>query len=341
MKVLVVGGAGYIGSHMCHVLDEAGHDLVVLDNLSRGHRDAVERWPLLEVDIRDGSALQHALAGSDFDLAMHFAALAYVGESTVDPSPYYDNNVVGSLRLLDALRCAGIGRLVFSSTCATYGAPLERLITETHPQRPVNPYGWTKLLVERALCDYGRAYGFQSISLRYFNAAGADPAGRASERHDPETHLVPLALQEALRVSKGGNPETSCLEVYGLDFPTADGTCVRDYIHVNDLCAAHLLAAKRLMGGGCVGAEAYNLGNGNGFSVLEVIESVRRVTGVPIQYRAAPRRNGDPPCLVGSARHAHDVLGWGPRLTSLDEIIATAWQATLGEGSVQSPGEAA
>lgn len=330
MKVLVVGGAGYIGSHMCHILDEAGHDLVVVDNLSRGHRDAVARWPLLDVDIRDGRALEHALAGASFDLVMHFAALAYVGESTADPARYYDNNVVGSLQLLDVMRRTGIERLVFSSTCATYGDPLERPITESHPQRPVNPYGWTKLLVERALCDYGNAYGLQSVSLRYFNAAGADPAGRACERHDPETHLVPLALHEALRVSKGGDPGETRLEVFGFDFPTADGTGVRDYIHVNDLGAAHLLAAERLMAGRCVGAEAYNLGNGNGFSVLEVIDSVRRVTGVPIQYLRAPRRKGDPPWLVGSTSSARDALGWEPHWRSLDDIIATAWQALVG-----------
>lgn len=338
MKVLVVGGAGYIGSHMCHLLDEAGHDLVVVDNLSRGHRDAVSPWPLLEVDIRDGRALENALAGASFDLVMHFAALAYVGESTAHPASYYDNNVVGSLQLLDVMRRAGVGRVVFSSTCATYGDPLERPITETHPQRPVNPYGWTKLVVERALCDYSKAYGLQSVSLRYFNAAGADPAGRASERHDPETHLIPLALQEALRVSNGGAPSATRLEVFGFDFPTPDGTCVRDYIHVNDLGAAHLLAAERLMAGGCLGAEAYNLGNGNGFSVLEVIDSVRRVTGVPIQYLRAPRREGDPPWLVGSTRCAHDILGWQPRWNSLDEIIATAWQALGGHSAAGSRG---
>lgn len=332
MRVLVVGGAGYIGSHMCHALADAGHHVTVLDDLSRGHRDAVAPWVLVQGDIRSKADLARCLDGSAFDVVLHFAALAYVGESTQNPSLYYDNNVIGSLRLLDAMRAAGLRRIVFSSTCATYGVPIERPIRESHPQAPVNPYGWTKLMVERALADYAGAYGLESIALRYFNAAGCDPAGRARERHDPETHLIPLALGEAARVLDGGNPVDTELSVFGDDFATPDGTCVRDYIHVADLCQAHLLAAERLMEGQCQGAEAYNLGNGVGFSVLEVIESVRRVTGVNIQYRIAPRRAGDPAWLVGSAALASAVLGWRPALTGLDRMIETAWRACARNG---------
>lgn len=256
---------------------------------------------------------------------MHFAALAYVGESVQHPACYYDNNVTGTLNLLAAMRASGIRRLVFSSTCATYGEPLERPITETHPQQPVNPYGWTKLIVEQILRDDAQAYALASISLRYFNAAGCDPAGRLGERHEPETHLIPLVLCEAARVRAGGDPRETRLAVYGDDFATPDGTCVRDYIHVTDLCAAHLLAAERLMADRTEGAEAYNLGNGAGYSVKEVVETARRVTDADIRYRIDPRRPGDPAWLVGSAARARDVLGWRPAILALEEIIRTAW----------------
>jgi UDP-glucose-4-epimerase GalE len=326
-SVLVVGGAGYIGSHMCHMLADAGHQVTVLDNLSRGHRAAIAPGAdFVQGDIRSTHDLDACFSGRRFDVVMHFAALAYVGESVLDPARYYDNNVVGSLRLLDAMRAHGVPGIVFSSTCATYGEPQELPIGETHPQQPVNPYGRSKLMVEQALADYATGYGTRSISLRYFNAAGCDPAGRVGECHDPETHLIPLVLEQALRVRRGGDPANTRLQVLGGDFPTADGTCVRDYIHVSDLCRAHLLAAERLAGGGMAGAEAYNLGNGHGYSVLEVIEAARRVTGVDIRHHVVARRAGDPSALVGSAMRAAEVLGWQPEIPGIDDIVATAWR---------------
>jgi UDP-glucose-4-epimerase GalE len=326
-SVLVVGGAGYIGSHMCHMLVDAGHHVTVLDNLSRGHREAVvPSADFVLGDIRSAQDLEACFARRRFDVVMHFAALAYVGESVAEPARYYDTNVGGSLRLLDAMRAHDVSRIVFSSTCATYGEPRELPIGEAHPQQPVNPYGRSKLIVEQALADYATAYGTQSVSLRYFNAAGCDPAGRVGECHEPETHLVPLVLEQALRVRRGGAPEDTRLQVLGGDFPTDDGTCVRDYIHVSDLCRAHLLAAQRLSEGRVSGAEAYNLGNGRGYSVLEVIAAARRVTGIDIRHHLAPRRAGDPSALVGSATRAAEVLGWQPELPAIDDIVATAWR---------------
>ncbi len=324
-SILVVGGAGYIGSHMCHALLDAGHHVTVFDNLSRGHPDAIGDAELVVGDIRSAADLQACFARRRHDLVMHFAAMAYVGESVTEPALYYDNNVTGSLCLLDAMRRADVARLAFSSTCATYGDPLQLPITEAHPQRPVNPYGRTKLMVEQALADYAPAYGLQSVSLRYFNAAGCDPAGRVGERHEPETHLIPLALEQALRVRDGADPDETALRVLGNDFDTADGTCVRDYIHVSDLCRAHLLAAERLLAGGVATAEAYNLGNGLGYSVLEVIDAATRVTGQDVRYRVAPRRAGDPASLVGCADKARAELGWEPRIDGIDAIVATAW----------------
>lgn len=325
-SILLVGGAGYIGSHMCHALLDAGYAVTVFDNLSRGHRDAIGSAELVVGDIRSAADLQTCFGRHRYDLVMHFAAMAYVGESVAAPALYYSNNVTGSLCLLDAMREAQIARLVFSSSCATYGDPLERPITEGHPQNPVNPYGRTKLIVEQALADYAHAYGLQSVSLRYFNAAGCDPAGRIGERHEPETHLIPLVLEQALRVRDGGDPDDTALMVLGGDFTTEDGTCVRDYIHVSDLCRAHLLAAQRLLGGQVAGAEAYNLGNGRGYSVLEVIQAVARVTGLDIRYRIAPRRPGDPAWLVGCANQARTILGWEPHIADIDAIVATAWR---------------
>ena len=328
-SALVIGGAGYIGSHMCLMLRDAGWDVAVFDNLSRGWRDAVGDLELHEGDLRRPDDLLGCLSARQYQVIMHFAALSYVGESVVEPALYYDNNVIGSLNLLEAMRRTGHSRLVFSSTCATYGDPVERPITESHPQHPVNPYGRTKLAVEQALADYGAAYGMQSVSLRYFNAAGGDPAGRAGERHEPETHLIPLVLQEALRLHRGGEPGESKLRVFGSDFPTDDGTCVRDYIHVQDLCAAHTLAATRMLDGRVTGAEAYNLGNGQGYSVLEVVAACRRVTGLDIRYQMAPRRAGDPAWLVGSAARAHSELGWRPQITQIDRIVSSAWDWML------------
>lgn len=327
LRVAVVGGAGYIGSHMVKYLRTAGHEVAVFDNLARGHRDSIPAdVPLVQGDLLNPADLEGFLAGRRIDVAMHFAALCYVGESVVKPREYYRNNVTGTLNLLDAMLAAGVTRLVFSSSCATYGAPREIPMTESHPQVPVNPYGWSKLFAEQALRDYAAAYGLRSVSLRYFNAAGSDPEGRLGERHDPETHIIPLALMEARRVMEGGDPRATGLVVHGGDYATRDGTCVRDYIHVDDLAAAHLAAAERLVQDRVGSTEAYNLGNGEGFSVKEVIESCRRVTGADIRFNVGPRREGDPAELVGSATRAREVLGWRPRHARLDDIVATAWK---------------
>jgi UDP-glucose-4-epimerase GalE len=323
--VLVVGGAGYIGSHMVLALLDQGYSVVVFDNLSRGFADAIGQVPLVVGDLRSSADLEHCFAQHRVDLVMHFAAVAYVGESVTNPELYYQNNVVGALNLLRAMRKYEVDKFVFSSTCATYGEPESVPIAEYHPQRPINPYGRTKLMVEAALRDYADAYGTRSISLRYFNAAGCDPAGRVGERHDPETHLIPLVLAEAMRVKGGGDPAETRLRVFGSDFPTQDGSCMRDYIHVSDLCTAHLLAAQRLLEDRAVGAEAYNLGNGTGFTVLQVVDACREVTGQAITYRVEPRRSGDPAALVGDASRAASVLGWHPSISNLREIIHTAW----------------
>jgi UDP-glucose-4-epimerase GalE len=323
--ILVVGGAGYIGSHMVLALRDAGFPVVVFDNLSRGHADAVADASLFEGDLRSSADLDACFAKNGVDVVMHFAALAYVGESVTKPELYYENNVVGALNLLSAMRKHERRRLVFSSSCSTYGEPERVPMAETHPQRPINPYGRTKLMVEQALADYAVAHDLRSVSLRYFNAAGCDAKARAGERHDPETHLIPLVLAEAMRTKAGGAPTETALQVFGGDFPTPDGSCVRDYIHVSDLCRAHLLASERLLAGGVEGAEAYNLANGVGFSVLEVIDACRKVTGQPIQYRLMPRRPGDPASLIGDARKALGVLGWRPEYADLTSIIRTAW----------------
>lgn len=324
-NILVVGGAGYIGSHMVSSLQAAGYSVVVFDNLSRGFADAVGAAPLVLGDLRSAADLDACLTKYNINLVMHFAALAYVGESVTEPELYYQNNVVGALNLLAAMRNHGVKRLVFSSTCATYGEPNSVPIPETQPQIPINPYGRTKLIIEQVLADYAIAYGLQSVSLRYFNAAGCDPNGQVGERHDPETHLIPLVLAEALRVKLGGAPRETNLYVYGTNFQSTDGFCVRDYIHVTDICSAHLLAAARLLDEKVEGAEAYNLANGSGFSVLEVIAACREVTGQPIEYKVMPPREGDPAILIGDACKAKDVLQWQPAYTDLNKIIATAW----------------
>ena len=325
LSVLVTGGAGYIGSHMVKILASSGYDVTVFDNLSRGHRDAIVAGEFHLGDLLNRGDLSEVFGRHRFDMVMHFAALAYVGESVEKPLLYYRNNVTGTLNLLQAMREASVARLVFSSTCATYGMPYEIPVTEGHAQNPVNPYGWSKFFVERILDDCGRAYGLKSISLRYFNAAGCDHEAELAERHDPETHLIPLVLAEASRVRGGGVPEDTSLCVFGDDYNTPDGTCIRDYIHVEDLCSGHLDAAERLMRVGKEGFEAYNLGNGAGFSVKEIIDACRRVTGVDIRYRIADRRQGDPPSLVGSAERAKAVLRWSPRISSIYEIVGTAW----------------
>jgi len=326
-NVLVVGGAGYIGSHMVKALARAGHAVTTFDNLSTGHRDAVRYGAFLHGDLQDRDGLARALSRGRYDLVMHFAASAYVGESVTDPRRYYANNVLGALNLLHAMIDAGVLRLIFSSSCATYGVPNETPITEAHPQSPINPYGRTKLIIEGALRDYAPAYGLASASLRYFNAAGADPEGELTERHDPETHLIPLVLREAARVLAGGDREKTALNVFGDDYATADGTCVRDYIHVEDLCIAHLAAAEHMLSGKATGFNAWNLGTETGFSVLEIIAAVRKVTGADIVYHVHPRRPGDPPALIGASKKAREELGFSPRWTHLDQIIASAWKS--------------
>lgn len=332
-SVLVIGGGGYIGSHMCQHLLDHNHEVTVFDNFSRGHRDAVLSSKVAVGDIRSHEDLKHCLTGSKFDVAMHFAGLAYVAESVDCPSDYYDVNLRGTLTLLKALLDADVKRLVFSSTCSTYGDADLNKISEDHPQFPVNPYGRSKWMVEQILKDYAAAHAFSSISLRYFNAAGCDLEGRLGERHDPETHLIPRILLEALRVRQGGDPHKTSLKVYGTTLATPDGTCVRDFIHVSDLCRAHMSAAQRLVEGGAVGAEFYNLGLGRGCSVLEVIQASRRVTGIDIQYEKAAPRPGDPVHLVSDATRANDILGWRPEITSLEVIIGSAWNWLLKESS--------
>jgi UDP-glucose-4-epimerase GalE len=303
-----------------------GHGVTVFDNLSRGHVDSVPEGTLVEGDLLSPRDLERVFGGSRFDAVLHFAAFCYVGESVSKPRQYFRNNVVGTLNLLEAMQDANVSNLVFSSTCSTYGVPVASPIHEEHPQEPINPYGASKLMVERALKDYAHAYNLNSVSLRYFNAAGSDPSGAIGERHDPETHLIPLALLEAGRVKAGGDPAATTLTVFGSDYDTPDGTCIRDYVHVDDLAIAHLTAAEQMVSSKARGALAYNLGTEHGFSVLEVIESVKRVTGTPIRHKVGPRRPGDPSRLVASSEKARRELGWKARYTDLDEIVATAWK---------------
>ena len=314
--ILVTGGAGYIGSHMLKALRQAGFRAVVADDLSSGRRAAVDDTELHVGDIGDAAFIDGVLAQARPAAVMHFAGSIQVGESVADPGKYYRNNVAASGTLLEAMRRHGIARFIFSSTAAIFGDPRYVPIDEAHPKQPINPYGRSKWFVEQVLDDMHRAHGLRSICLRYFNAAGADPGGQLGECHEPETHLIPLILQ----VASGRRPH---IGIYGDDYPTADGTCVRDYIHVADLCDAHLLALRRLLGG--AGSARYNLGNGAGFSVREVIEAARRVTGHPIPVLVQPRRAGDPPVLVADAGAARRELGWAPRHAALETIIAHAW----------------
>lgn len=316
MRILVVGGAGYIGSHMTRLLLEEGHDAVVADNLSTGHRDAVPAKAFLKAELGNRVLLDTILSGHHFDGVMHFASSILVGESVAHPGSYYWNNVANTLNLLDAMVRRRVHRLVFSSSAAIFGEPRYVPIDESHPKAPLNPYGRSKWIVEQMLPDYERAHGVRHVCLRYFNAAGADPSGGLGERHDPETHLIPLVLQAAA----GRVPS---VRIYGTDYDTLDGTCIRDYVHVNDLCRAHLLAMEHLMEGGR--SRAYNLGNGNGFSVREVIETARRVTASRIEVTEAPRRAGDPARLVADAALARRELGWQPQFPDLDTLIAHAW----------------
>jgi len=315
--VLVTGGAGYIGSHACLALAEAGYTPVVFDNFVYGHPWAVQWGESIAGDLTRPPDIDTALERVQPVAVMHFAAYAYVGESVADPARYYRNNVQGSLELVEAMRRHGVTDLVFSSTCATYGRPESVPIPEDHPQRPINPYGTTKLTVERILGDYALAYGLNAVALRYFNAAGADPEARIGEAHDPETHLIPLVLDAA--AGRRGS-----ITVFGEDYATPDGTCIRDYIHVTDLADAHVRALGWLRT--APGFHAFNLGNGAGFSVLEVIEAARRVTGRSIPVETGDRRPGDPDRLVGDATAAREHLGWQPRYDALGTILETAWR---------------
>ena len=316
IKVLVVGGAGYIGSHMVKLLGRQGCSVTTLDDLSSGHRDAVLCGDFVQGSIADEVLLTHLL-GQGFDAVMHFASFIQVGESMQHPGKYYQNNVVNTLKLLDAMRTCGVNHFIFSSTAATFGEPQYTPIDERHPQQPINPYGRTKLMVEQALADYDRAYDFKSVSLRYFNAAGADPEGQLGERHDPETHLIPLVLQAA-------SDRRPNISVFGRDYDTPDGTCIRDYIHIQDLCSAHWLALQSLING--AESQSYNLGNGNGFSVQEVIDIAEQVTGRKISVVNSPRRDGDPARLVADSRQAREKLGWQPQYADLATIIQHAWK---------------
>ena len=314
--ILVTGGAGYIGTHVCKTLSKAGYIPITYDNLVYGHRSAVKWGPLEEGDISDRQRLESVIDKYKPMAVMHFAAYAYVGESVDNPSKYYHNNVAGSLTLLETMRQCGIDKIIFSSTCATYGMPEQIPITEDHPQNPINPYGRSKLMIEWMLEDFAHAYGLKYVSLRYFNAAGADPDAEIGENHDPETHLIPLVLD----VASGRRDH---LHIYGTDYDTPDGTCIRDYIHVTDLADAHLLALGYLMAGGR--SDVFNLGNGNGFSVRKVIEAAMKITGRNITLRESNRRPGDPPVLIGNSDRMTNCLGWQPKYCSLEEIIATAW----------------
>ncbi|MEI2577994.1 UDP-glucose 4-epimerase GalE [Scytonema sp. PRP1] len=318
--ILVTGGAGYIGSHAVLALKGAGYEVVVLDNLSNGHRELVEevlQVKLIVGDTSDRALLDNIFTTHNITAVMHFAAYIAVGESVTDPAKYYDNNVAGTLTLLEAMLAASINKFIFSSTCALYGVPKFVPLTEDHPQDPISPYATTKWMVERILSDFDTAYNLKSVRFRYFNAAGADPNGLLGEDHEPETHLIPLVLMAAL-----GKRES--ILIFGTDYPTTDGTCIRDYIHVTDLAQAHVLGLEYLLKGG--DSEVFNLGNGSGFSVREVIESAKEVTGAEIKIEERDRRPGDPPILVGSSDKASKVLGWRPQYPNIKDILTHAWQ---------------
>ena len=315
--ILVIGGAGYIGSYMCKYLAKHGYNPIVFDNLIYGHRQTVKWGPFIKGSMSDSNLLREIFEKYQIVAVMHFAAFCYVGESVTEPAKYYRNNVSDTINLLQIMIEKKISNFIFSSTCATYGEPVEIPITENHPQNPINPYGKSKLMVEQILDDFRNAYGLQSVSLRYFNAAGADPEGELGEDHSPETHIIPLVLQTPL-----GQRET--INIFGDDYQTKDGTCIRDYIHIADLAQAHLLALERLLNG--FDGERYNLGNGDGYSVKEVIEVARQVTGKQIPLKIVERRPGDPAVLIGSSEKIVNELGWKPQFADLNTIIETAWK---------------
>ncbi|HKT86542.1 MAG TPA: UDP-glucose 4-epimerase GalE [Novosphingobium sp.] len=323
--VLVTGGAGYVGSHCCKAFSRKGWRVITFDDLSRGWREAVRWGPLVEGSLLDGAAIEAAVCAARPDLVAHFAAFAYVGESVDDPAIYYRNNCLGTLNLLDAMVAYGVSPILFSSTCATYGNPRHLPIAEDHPQAPINPYGRSKLFVERMLEDYCTAYGLRSVALRYFNAAGADPDGEIGERHEPETHAIPLAIEAAIEPG-------ARFTVFGTDFDTRDGSALRDYIHVSDLAEAHVAAGEFLLAKH--GSHVFNLGTGVGTTVLEVVAAIEKATGRRPNAELGPRRAGDPGALVASFDKARDVLGWEPRLSSIDRIVETALAWRLARAAV-------
>lgn len=314
-NILVIGGAGYIGSHMVRMLAKQGYNPVVFDNLSKGHREAVANYPFELGDLGDKARLTEVFKKYGIEAVMHFAAFAEVGESVKEPSKYYHNNVAKVLDLLDALVENDIKYFVFSSTAATFGEPIRPKIDESHQQNPINPYGNTKLMVEKILADFDTAYGLKATALRYFNASGADDSGEIGESHNPETHLIPIVLQAAA----GKRPS---IKMFGTDYPTPDGTCVRDYVHVNDLARAHILALEKMFKDNV--SERFNLGSGNGFSVAEIVKEAKRITGIDFTVEKAPRRDGDPAVLVADSAKAERILGWKPQY-NLTRIIETAW----------------
>lgn len=316
-KILVTGGAGYIGSHTCKALSRRGFEPVVFDSLENGHGGAVKWGRLERGNLLDATAIGAVFERHDFAAVVHFAAYAYVGQSVVEPAAYYRNNVGGSMNLLDAMRSHGVNNMVFSSTCATYGVPSSTPISEREAMQPINPYGRSKMMIEQLLEDYSRSYGLRACSLRYFNAAGADPEGEIGEVHDPEPHLIPNVLRAAMG-------KQQCLNVYGGDYPTPDGTCIRDFVHVTDLADAHCLAVEYLFES--PGCHAFNLGSEQGHSVLEVIGAAEAATGLSVPYNLEPRRPGDPPVLVADSSKAERVLGWRRSHSRISEILRTAWQ---------------
>jgi len=328
-RILVTGGAGYIGSHTAKLLSHHNFEPIVLDNLSTGHRWAVRSGSLIVGDLADEALLLRTIRERGIEAVLHFAASAYVGESMTNPRKYFRNNVVNSLNLLNAMVRLGVKYIVFSSSCATYGLPQREPIAECHPQNPVNPYGESKLFVERVLHWYGNSYGLKWVALRYFNAAGADPEGELGEHHSPETHLIPLVIEAALG-------ERPYVEVFGTDYPTTDGTAIRDYIHVTDLAEAHILALRYLMAG--EESRAFNLGTGRGHSVLDIIATVERVVGCRVPVRKIRRREGDPPALVANPAQATQALGWRPSYPGMDDIIKTAWKWHTSRSSLSHRG---
>jgi UDP-glucose 4-epimerase len=316
--ILIVGGAGYIGSHMNKLLNKRGYRTVVFDNLVYGSREFVKWGEFILGDLADKDQIRLCFRKYPIDVVMHFSAFAYVGQSVTDPARYYLNNVANTLNLLEAMREEeDVRHFIFSSSCATYGIPEGIPITEDHPQKPVNPYGRSKLMIEEILKDYDRAYGIKHVSLRYFNAAGADPECDIGERHNPETHLIPLTIHAALGINKN-------VKIFGTDYSTRDGTCIRDYIHVTDLADAHVRAMEYLRTG--KESDSFNLGNGNGYSVREIIETVKTISRKDFEVIEAERREGDPPVLVGSSKKAMEVLGWKPEYADIETIVGTAYR---------------